>query len=84
MKVNGYEIPDEPTAAEFSTYFKVERYFEQEGIAEWLGDEDDDDERRLTQDEFEKLCWRFHDGDFSPEQADYLHYLKGEIINERS
>lgn len=83
MKVNGYEIMDEPTDEEFRTYFKVEQFFEQEWIAQWLGEPDDFDER-LTQDEFERLCWRFHDGDFSAEESEYLHYLRREIIGERS
>ena len=85
MNVNGYEIVDEPTQEEFAVYFRVQQFFEQEWIAQWLGaPEDDYFEERLTQDEFERLCWRFHDGDFSAEESEYLYFLQEQIIKERS
>ena len=78
MQVNGYEIGQEPTPEEFATFFKVEQYFEMEWIAEWLGDDE-----RLTQDEFERVCWRFHDIDYGDVESESLHYLREKIIGER-
>lgn len=82
MKVNGYEVMDEPTREEFATYFKVESYFEQEMVAQWLGEFTVGES--LTQDEFERLCGRFHKLDFSAEELDALDYELKLIIEERS
>ena len=82
MKINGYEIMDEPTDEEFRIFFMVERYFEQEMIAQWLGEFTVGE--GLTQDEFERLCDRFHKLDFSAEHWDSLHYELELIKEERS
>ena len=83
MLVNGYEIMDEPATEEFHIFFRVEQFFEQEAVALWLGSPEDDEER-LTQDEFEHLCHWFHKADFGAEESEYVRYLRDEIIRERS
>ena len=74
-----YPIMDEPTRDEFIAYFKVERYFEETYIADWL-----DGLEPLTDDEFYELARRFHKADFSQEEDDYVTYEYERIIRERS
>ena len=78
MKVNGYEIGDEPTREEFRIYWRVKRFIQEEYVAGWL-----EGEERLEPDEFVNLCSDFDDGDFSAEESDFLRYLYEQIIEER-
>ena len=73
-----YPIMDEPTRDEFIAFYKVQRYFEQTYVAEWL-----DGMEPLTDDEFSLLAHWFHKADFSQEESDYLYYEYHRIINER-
>lgn len=82
MKVNGYEIGEEPTREEFATYFRVEAFFERESVAGWL--EGFEGDGRLTEHEFDELCYRYHKADFSDVNSDYIGFEYDEIISERS
>jgi len=74
-----YPIIDEPTDAEFRAFFKVEHYFEQMQVAEWLSGRED-----LTPDEFDLLVHRFHKCDFGAEENECIGYEYDRIIEERS
>jgi len=84
MKVNGYEIGQEPTSEEMQVYMRVKHFLNMEWIAQWLGSPEDYDEGELlTQDEFERLVWRFEDADFGAEETEYLHFEQRQIVEER-
>ena len=78
MKVNGYEIWDEPTREEFETYRRVRRFVQQERIAGWL-----DGMERLEQGEFWALCEDFEDLSFRSEEYEAVSYLHDLIIKAR-
>ena len=77
MKVNGYEIGSYPTADEFATYRRVDRFLSLEWLACMV------DEGQLTQDEFELLEHRYSKVDFSIEECEAVEYEIGQIISER-
>ena len=79
MKVNGYEIGEEPTREEFRIYWRVKRFIQEEFIAYWLGDA-----ARLEPWEFVNICSDFDDADFSAEEGALLEYLYEQIMEERS
>lgn len=79
MKVNGYEVGNEPTSEEFGIYFDVRDHYERHWIAEWL-----EYEEPLSQGEFDRLVWAFQDADFSAEETDFLRYEYERILSERS
>ena len=75
-----YPIMDEPTRGEFIAFYKVERYFEEMRIAEWL----DGHDAELDGDGFVELVNWFHEADFSAEEDDVIRFMHEEIARERS
>ena len=76
--INGYELGAEPTPEMFEAHRAVQRYLDSAEVAWCL------DEGELTQSEFELLCRRFRNVDWSHERWDAIWSGCSEIIGERS
>ena len=90
MKVNGYEVGQEPTDEEFRTYMRVKGHYERLEIAQWLGGyeareirEQFNEHEPLNDGEFDRLFHRFSKLDFSAEEWNALAYEYEEILAER-
>ena len=79
MKVNGYEIGEEPTREEFEVYRRVKAYNDRLDVVGLV-----DTRNPLTQEEFELLVYRFGKLDFGAEVWDAIMFEYERIIDERS
>lgn len=88
MLVNGYEIGQEPTDEEFAIYRKVRAFNDRLDVATVLKDiecgYENPEDGRLTQDEFDRMCYRFAKLDFSDSLWSAVEWEYDEIIGERS
>lgn len=80
MKVNGYEVGQEPTDEEFAAYKKVKEHYTRIDVASFI----DGQRERLTDEEFDLLCHRIGKLDCGEQMWEALWWEHEEIINGRS
>jgi len=87
MLVNGYEVGAEPTKEEMAAFMKVRWFLLREWVANTLANgsrQDGTSFDELYQDEFDELCNRFYDLDWSADELQALEYEYERMDEERS
>ncbi len=66
-----YDLGECPTNEEWQTFFKVLRYTMKEDVAIWL----EENNKSITQEEFDKLYERLYNCDRGEEQWELISYI---------